>query len=172
MPAGMGRLPEMKGHAQRAATDILATPPAAMGIVGRAGQLPPLYMSGNSHRELAWRLQIPCPTMTEEHRHAISTLFNAEPILLHAADFGWVQRARWYWTYGIYIEKHVTTYTYDMMPNGTALKNVTLLRYTGARQSNHWLPDAGWHWVGRGMPTCKAVAVPGECMDITYTEAE
>ena len=35
-------------------------------------------------------------TMSTEHRDAISTLFNAEPILLHTADFGWVQRAIWY----------------------------------------------------------------------------
>ena len=39
-------------------------------------------------------------TMLEEHRNAITTLFGCEPILVQAADFGWVQRVRLYWTYG------------------------------------------------------------------------
>ena len=44
-------------------------------------------------------------TMRPKHREAISKLFGGEPLLVQAADFGWVQRARWYWVYGLDLSK-------------------------------------------------------------------
>eukprot|EP00971_Amphidinium_carterae_P312288 6207066-Amphidinium_carterae.1 len=36
-------------------------------------------------------------TMSEESRMQITALAGHPPVLLHAADFGWVHRARLYW---------------------------------------------------------------------------
>ena len=74
-----------------------------------------------------------------------------------------------YWTYGFPVDQLPQKDTFELIPKGAALNHATLLNYTGTKQPSLWLPDSGWHWVGRGMPTCKAVAIPGEAMEISYT---
>ena len=78
-------------------------------------------------------------TMHMDHRNAITTLFGSDPLLIQTADFGWVQRARLYWTYGVKVDERISTDTYELMPKGTALMSAAMLIYTGAIQPQHWL---------------------------------
>ena len=45
--------------------------------------------------------------MSRAHRDQISQLLGAEPVLLQAADFGWIHRPRLYW--GLDILKLIST---------------------------------------------------------------
>ena len=54
------------------------------------------------------------------HRDAISQLFGAAPIILHAGGFGWVQRARWYWVHGMDLSKRRNGSCYEFFPRGSS----------------------------------------------------
>ena len=100
-------------------------------------------------------------TLLEDHRGATTTLFGSEPIVIQAADFGRAQSAIFYWPYDLPVDQHIQKDTYEFTPKGTTLKNVALLRYTGAKQPNHSLLDPDGTGLAWGMPTCKVVPKPG-----------
>ena len=110
-------------------------------------------------------------TMSAEHRDQVTELFGAPPVLLQAGDFGWVQRARFYWGAHEPAERAraAATAEWEFKPAGTALQCSGLLRWCGPQVPEHWIPSAGWTWPGERTDTSTTVTIPGELWKAAYS---
>eukprot|EP00972_Heterocapsa_arctica_P089708 13231160-Heterocapsa_arctica.AAC.1 len=66
-------------------------------------------------------------SMSKEVRESVSQLAGGTPTLLHAADFGWVHRARLYWGDIHDSTKGETTDLYSAHPPGTLLDDIHVI---------------------------------------------
>ena len=73
--------------------------------------------------------------MLTHHNDSMSITCGADPLLIHSADFGWVERVIVYWNHDIQLEAHTRIDTYMFMSNGT-----TLAVGSHFKQPSHWLP--------------------------------
>eukprot|EP00959_Pyramimonas_sp_CCMP1952_P431502 9037059-Pyramimonas_sp.AAC.1 len=81
--------------------------------------------------------------MSAQHRQEFTTALGSPPVLLHAADFGWVHKARLFW--GPSSEQlaksrppgctHV-----DIAPPGRAGHDVHAIRWCGPPAPREWSP--------------------------------
>ena len=89
-------------------------------------------------------------TMSEGALQAASHRAGCPPFLIHAADFGWVHRARFIWCS---TEPHdVATVDHcDVKPAGTLLSLAHVVRWLGPNQPSSFQPEyPDTHWTFRG----------------------
>ena len=102
-------------------------------------------------------------SMSVAHRKQISELLGGEPVLLHAADFGWMHRPRIYW--GIDVPALCALLKpipyVDIIPPGIAADGICVVRWTGPPQPPHWAPQDGYEWTFRDEVGVKAMPVSG-----------
>ena len=103
-------------------------------------------------------------TMNVENRDILTEKFGEPPVLVQAAEFGWVQRARFYW--GVYEQvqqAHGTaTVEWEFLPAGKVMHGIGLLRWCGPKVPELWHPRPGWHWVGQHADHTSSVPIPGQ----------
>ena len=90
-------------------------------------------------------------SMSSTHRTEISTLLGAEPVLLHAADFGVIHRARLYWGLDVRAleaaPKDPTGWkAVEFYPPGKAAEGLHVVRWCGKADPLDWKPDDGFEW--------------------------
>ena len=109
-------------------------------------------------------------TMLPKHRQQVTELFGDVPVLIQAADFGWVQRARFYWGAAAALQelRGQASADWEYMPPGKALEGAGVLRWAGEKCPENWAPKAGWHWIGRGMESSGSVPLPGQSWTAVY----
>ena len=109
-------------------------------------------------------------TMQPQHRDQITHLFGDVPVLIQAADFGWVQRARLYWGAATVLHelKDKAVADWEYMPPGKALEAAGLLRWAGGNVPLHWAPREGWQWQGRDVESSGSVPLPGQQWRTSY----
>ena len=105
-------------------------------------------------------------SMAQKHRDEISATLGGQPVLLNAADWGWVQRARLYW--GLDVPALRTRGHVEIAPAGKLAKDLTVVRYTGERQPKDWTPHDGYGWCQEDDSGKKAMTVPGTGYAATY----
>eukprot|EP00973_Karenia_brevis_P005778 786874-Karenia_brevis.AAC.1 len=80
--------------------------------------------------------------MSSQHRQKISSVFGAEPVLVHSADFGHIHRARLYW--GLSLGNTVRKPWFDVYPPGSLANDLWVIRWTGAVTPNKFVPRDGY----------------------------
>lgn len=98
-------------------------------------------------------------SMTRAHRDAISELAGATPVLMHAADFGYVHRARLYW--GIPEGCLRSSGAVECFPEGAAAEGIKVVRWLGKPSPAAWEPDGGFGAAHLGTCGTRATLVPG-----------
>ena len=88
-------------------------------------------------------------TMAAVHHDEISRLLDAAPALIHAADFGFVHRARYYW--GLLPITCALPAAIEVLQAGAAAFDVVVLRWLGKPSPARWEPDGGFTWKFRGV---------------------
>ena len=106
--------------------------------------------------------------MSAAHRDRISELVGSSPVLLNAADWGWVHRPRYYW--GLEAEKLRSTHLVQICTPGQAAKDVTVIRWTGAPSAREWSPDGGCVWEHRSEVGVRSSVPPGTGFTATYPQ--
>ena len=81
-------------------------------------------------------------TMLPKHMQQVTELFGDVPVLIQAADFGWVQRARFYWGPAAALQelRGQASADWEYMPPGKALEGAGVLRWAGGKCPEHWAP--------------------------------
>ena len=87
--------------------------------------------------------------MSSEHRQEFTTKLGCPPVLLHAADFGWVHKARLFW--GLSPEQLVAPRPpgcahIEIVPPGRAGFDVRVVRWSGPPAPRERSPRDGWSW--------------------------
>ena len=98
-------------------------------------------------------------SMTKSHRDDISHLAGAGPVLMHAADFGHVHRARLYW--GIPDEHLRSRGAIECFREDAAAKGLKLVRWLGRPVPEAWQPSGGFDRPHRSTCGARAALVPG-----------
>ena len=106
--------------------------------------------------------------MSKDYREQLSAMLGCEPVLLNAADFGWVHRVRLYW--GLPIERLRSHGHMQFLPKGTAAEGLAVIRYTGPPQPATWQPDSGYVWKHREEAGRRALVPPGTKYGPTYPD--
>ena len=107
-------------------------------------------------------------TMAAVHRDEISRLLDAAPVLIHAADFGLVHRARYYW--GLLPITCALPAAIEVLQAGAAAFGVVVLRWLGKPSPARWEPDGGFTWKFRGECGVEAALTPGTGYRPRYPE--
>ena len=109
-------------------------------------------------------------TMQAQHRERITEMFGDVPVLVQAADFGWVQRARFYWGAAATLQatQGQASAEWEYLPPGKALTGAGLLRWAGGKCPEHWTPRVGWCWLGRETESSGSVPLPGQAWRAVY----
>ena len=81
-------------------------------------------------------------------RGTITDMVGSQPCLLHAADFGWVHRARLYW--GLPYDDLVEADRYEHMQPGALADDVHVVRWRGPPVPCTWSPPETWTMDGGG----------------------
>ena len=118
-------------------------------------------------REFCWLLE-EVASMSAAHRDCISELVGSPPVLLNAADWGWVHRPRYYW--GLEVDKLRSSHVVRICTPGQAAKDVTVIRWTGAPSPREWSPDGGCVWEHRSEVGVRSSVPPGTGFAATYPE--
>lgn len=98
-------------------------------------------------------------SMTSVHRDEITKAIGTEPALLHAADFGYVQRARLYW--GLPAEVSVHDRDIEVLEPGIVAKGIRVVRWLGRPVPWAWQPQDDFVWAHRASCGTRALQVPG-----------
>ena len=105
-------------------------------------------------------------SMSASHRQEISELLGAEPVLLHAADYGYIHRARLYW--GLQLDALTSAkptrqegMVMEVFPPGRAAEGLHVIRWCGRADPAEWKPDDGFTWRYRQEVGVTACMVPG-----------
>ena len=109
-------------------------------------------------------------TMQAQHRERITEMFGDVPVLVQAADFGWVQRARFYWGAAATLQEirgHASA-EWEYLPPGKALNGAGVLRWAGGKCPECWAPRDGWCWQGRETESSGSVPLPGQTWRAVY----
>ena len=105
--------------------------------------------------------------MSQDARTKISEMAGSSATLLHAADFGWVHRARFYWGNLGCGDSEYTTDEYSWHPAGTVIQDTNVMRWRIGPRPGRWWPTSG-EWVFKGQGGFRAPAVPGSTWTLTY----
>ena len=91
--------------------------------------------------------------------------------MVQAADFGWVQRARFYW--GMYerimAKQPKATSEWELLPVNRVMDGIGVLRWSGGACPEQWHPHPGWTWLGASAGTTSSVPIPGEKWRTVYS---
>jgi len=102
-------------------------------------------------------------SMSAKHRDQISELLGTQPVLMHAADFGHVHRARLYW--GLDVEllgsKQCDLQKIEFFKPGDAAEGLHVVRWKGPSEPRSWQPDDGFVWAHRQEASKVACSPPG-----------
>ena len=110
-------------------------------------------------------------TMSSTHRAEISEKFQGGPTLIHAADFGWIQRARLYWGLETYLKAGTPKgWDWEYFPPGTHFPDVGVVRWLGCRLPAEWDPDPGSTRTPPSKSIWQSPFVPGGQWRATYAE--
>ena len=110
--------------------------------------------------------------MSASHRSQISECLGAQPVLVHAADFGYVHRPRLFWgleagdfefLFSTPVADCIELHRPDKLAQGLAVA-----RWTGQSWPVSWTPEGGYTWQFRGQSGTRAAAVPGTKFAPTY----
>ena len=111
--------------------------------------------------------------MSAPHREEISSILGSPPILLHAADFGWVHRPRFYW---VARPEQYVGHQLPLAPSlepfapDTVAKSIFLARWSGGPPPATWRPGGGWSWDFRAEHGVQGLRAPGTAFAPTYPE--
>ena len=101
-------------------------------------------------------------------RRQISDLVGCEPVLVNAADWGWVQRSRLYW--GLDLARLSSHGSAEVIPPGVAAESLTVVRYTGPPVPADWQPNDGDVWTFRDEIGRRSMVPPGTGYSSTYAD--
>ena len=108
--------------------------------------------------------------MSVKDRQRIAKILNAEPVLLHAADYGLLHRPRIY--YGLCVAALCANPRpmpmVEVIPPGKAADGLCVIRWTGPQQPSGWKPREGFEWRYRIEVGTRALPVPGASFTPTY----
>ena len=107
-------------------------------------------------------------TMPPAHRQAIAEQFGEQPVLIQAADFGWVQRARLYWGVVGPLSSTKPTADWEFLQPGKVIDEVGVLRWCGGTCPEHWTPRKGWQWADGATESSCSVPIPGQQWRAAY----
>ena len=112
--------------------------------------------------DFAWLME-EVASMTKEFRDQISAFLDCQPVLLHAADFGWIHRPRLYWGLPVaeLCARPRPMPTIDILAPGTAAKDLCVIRYTGPPIPRQWQPEDGFEWTHRKECGTRAKPIAG-----------
>ena len=82
-------------------------------------------------------------TMEVAHRAAITELVGEVPTLIHAADFGYLHRARLYWGLHEVVTVGAQLPRVEILPEGTAARGMHVVRWLGRPSPAGWQPHDG-----------------------------
>ena len=105
-------------------------------------------------------------SMAQKHRDRISATLGETPVLIQAADWGVIQRARLFW--GLSSLRLRRDPRYTMEPVGQSIPGVAILRWRGQADPTEWKPDSGWTWNGRDKLTSQSPPIPGTGWTTTW----
>ena len=105
-------------------------------------------------------------SMSLQHREEISAMLGAEPVLLHAADFGLIHRARLYW--GLDLQTLLSPESklremkkVELYPPGKVAEGLHVVRWCGPPVPENWKPEDGFEWRYRAEHGTTACTPPG-----------
>ena len=99
-------------------------------------------------------------SMDTSIKEQMSVILGCQPTLIHAGDFGWVNRARFYWTSGE--EKDFSNEWVETFKAPALVEGADVMRWKGPPQPLQWQPVNGWQWTHRSRGGRKAPAVGQE----------
>ena len=102
-------------------------------------------------------------SMSAAHRAELTQLIGAEPVLLHAADFGYMHRPRIYFGLDIpaLTDRPLMRPDVEVLKADTAAKGLCVVRYIGPPKPPDWGPKHGFEWRFRDQCGVRAAAAPG-----------
>ena len=82
--------------------------------------------------------------MSASARAHVTDLFGSPPLVLQAADFGWV-RSRLYWSiHEQLVARQPKNRQWEYFPPETLIHDVGVLRFKGNKWPLAWAPSKGW----------------------------
>ena len=105
-------------------------------------------------------------SMSVTHREEINARLEAQPVLLNAADFGIIHRARLYWGLDLATLQSTSSRLREMkpvevFPPGKVAEGLSVVRWTGKSEPEGWTPEDGYEWRHREEHGTTACMPPG-----------
>ena len=100
-----------------------------------------------AHVQLHWMVE-EVGSITKEAYHWISELAGVPAFLLHAGDFGWIHRARFFWC-SAPADSFSALPNVEVLPTDSVLPDCNVVRWTGPSIPSKWKPESG-SWIHRG----------------------
>ena len=112
-------------------------------------------------------------SMSITHRQEITQLVGSQPVLIHAADFGWVHRPRLYWGLQSSALDHAAALELpgvEIFPPGKLAEGIHVAKWSGSAWPKTWTPDDGFEWRYRDEVGKRGMGTPGAKYAPTYAQ--